>query len=110
MTWTTSKRTDVTFSLPFEERADQALVEALRILGAYGLGCTVTRSLGVWQGQTEHARTISMVGIDAEDQRLTALYSCLWFDGCEALQVESWSPAGYLMREVRNPATPVPAS
>jgi hypothetical protein len=97
VTWRAESACVLTFSLRGRRAARRAARAALAAVPAPG-GATLAAAVGTWQGRRERAYTLAMVGRSAPP---LAVLRALRAAGCAAIQVETFSPRGYSVREVR---------
>lgn len=95
VTWRDDRACTLTFSLPGRLRARRAARAALRACAG---GATLTRALGTWDGRSERAYALALVGRATPPLPILA---ALRSAGCVAIQVESWTGGRYSVREVR---------
>jgi len=100
-TWTTNRRTDLTFSLLDAAEAELAAAGAMDACDELKIGFTLSApAIGGWQGSREVARTLSFVG-EFGERELSHIHAALVRAGCDAVQMEKWNGGGYCCREMR---------
>ena len=107
--WRGDSRVDITFShrLPTvmalaERRVESELTLATNFTLRYKTNrFTRTARHGQWHGVSETAVTYSIVGVRPDRDLIARCVETACSAGCEAIQVETWSPEGYRVEEWR---------